>query len=102
MSIRDPSQVRRSTAPRWVIVGLVALAGLSCWSTPASCGHQHRSPHPREPAANSDGQRARGKTHNPALRALSNRLVAILHGCLGHGQIYQESVAWGYEVEASA
>jgi hypothetical protein len=28
-----------------------------------------------------DLQRRRGKTHNQALRALANRLVAILHGC---------------------
>ncbi len=29
-----------------------------------------------------DAQRARGKTHNQALRALANRLVSILPGCL--------------------
>jgi transposase len=38
--------------------------------------------------------RARGKTHNQALRALGNRLVGILHGCLDHRQPYQEEVAW--------
>ena len=29
-----------------------------------------------------DQLRARGKTHNAALRQLGNRLVGILHGCL--------------------
>jgi hypothetical protein len=31
-----------------------------------------------------DEHRARGDTHNRALRALSNRLVGLLHGCLRH------------------
>ena len=44
-----------------------------------------------------DSQRARGKTHNQALRAVGNRLVGILHGCLKHGQRYQEDVAWPRE-----
>src|SRR5215207_692416 len=34
-----------------------------------------------------DAHRARGATHHQALRALANRLVGILHGCL-------EQVAW--------
>jgi hypothetical protein len=37
---------------------------------------------------------ARGKTHHKALRALANRLVGILHGCLSHRQPYQEDRAW--------
>jgi transposase len=41
-----------------------------------------------------DLQRARGKTHNQALRALANRLVGILHGCLRQGELYREDVAW--------
>jgi transposase len=41
-----------------------------------------------------DLQRERGKTHNQALRALGNRLVGILHGCLRHGDLYREDVAW--------
>jgi hypothetical protein len=31
-----------------------------------------------------DAYRARGATHHQALRALGNRLVGILHGCLAH------------------
>jgi transposase len=49
-----------------------------------------------------DRQRARGKTHNQALRALANRFVAILHGCLRHGQTYDESVAWPAPLKAVA
>jgi hypothetical protein len=41
-----------------------------------------------------DAHRARGQTHHQALRALGNRLVGILHGCLAHRVIYQEQVAW--------
>jgi transposase len=41
-----------------------------------------------------DQLRARGKTNNEALRALANRLVGILHGCLRRRCLYDESVAW--------
>jgi transposase len=41
-----------------------------------------------------DTHRARGATHHQALRALSNRLVGILHGCLRHHQPYDETTAW--------
>jgi Transposase IS116/IS110/IS902 family len=38
--------------------------------------------------------RARGHTHHQALRALANRLVGILHGCLAHRCCYSERTAW--------
>jgi transposase len=41
-----------------------------------------------------DAHRARGATHHQALRALGNRLVGILHGCLARRMAYQEQVAW--------
>jgi transposase len=41
-----------------------------------------------------DAHRARGASHHQALRALGNRLVGILHGCLTHRVAYQEQVAW--------
>jgi hypothetical protein len=41
-----------------------------------------------------DTHRARGATHHQALRALGNRLVGILHGCLAHQVAYQEQIAW--------
>lgn len=41
-----------------------------------------------------DEHRAKGATHHQALRALSNRLVGILHGCLRHGTTYNEATAW--------
>jgi transposase len=49
-----------------------------------------------------DRQRARGTTHHQALRALANRLVGILHGCLRHGTRYDESTAWHTPVEIAA
>jgi len=41
-----------------------------------------------------DRHRARGATHHQALRALANRLVGILHGCLTHRAFYDEHTAW--------
>jgi len=41
-----------------------------------------------------DAHRARGQSHNQALRALANRLVGILHGCLAHRTLYSEDLAW--------
>jgi transposase len=41
-----------------------------------------------------DTQRARGATHHAALRALANRLVGLLHGCLRHRAAYHEATAW--------
>lgn len=49
-----------------------------------------------------DAQRARGKTNNQALRALANRWVGILHGCLIHGELYSEEVAWPKPQELAA
>ena len=43
-----------------------------------------------------DQHRAAGDTHHAALRALGNRLVGILHGCLAHGALYDEVTAWGH------
>lgn len=41
-----------------------------------------------------DERRARGATHHQALRAVSNRLVGILHGCLRTHTLYDENTAW--------
>lgn len=41
-----------------------------------------------------DRHRERGAAHEQALRALANRLVGILHGCLRHGTPYDEELAW--------
>jgi transposase len=43
-----------------------------------------------------DAHRAKGDTHHQALRALGNRLVGILHGCLAHKAVYDEQKAWGH------
>ena len=41
-----------------------------------------------------DRQRARGASHNAALRQLANRLTGILHGCLKNRTLYDEATAW--------
>ncbi len=49
-----------------------------------------------------DEHRANGDTHSRALRALANRLVGILHGCLRHGTLYDEHTAWGHRAATAA
>jgi transposase len=49
-----------------------------------------------------DARRAAGDTHHRALRALANRLVGILHGCLRHGVPYDEHTAWGHRAALAA
>ena len=49
-----------------------------------------------------DQHRARGATHHQALRALSNRLVGILDGCLRHRTTYDEAIAWAHRQPAAA
>ena len=49
-----------------------------------------------------DALRARGRTHNEATRALANRLVGILHGCLRRRCPYEESVAWPPPLQLAA
>jgi transposase len=43
-----------------------------------------------------DHRRAAGDLHHQALRALGNRLVGILHGCLRHHTNYDEHTAWAH------
>ena len=49
-----------------------------------------------------DARRAAGDTHHRALRALGNRLVGLLHGCLRHHTLYDEHTAWGHRLELAA
>ena len=49
-----------------------------------------------------DQHRAVGDTHHQALRALANRLVGILHGCLRHYTPYNEDTAWAHRTPAAA
>ena len=49
-----------------------------------------------------DERRSNGDTHNRALRALGNRLVGILHGCLTHGTLYDEPTAWAHRAQVAA
>ncbi len=47
-----------------------------------------------------DQHRAKGDLHHQALRALANRLVSILHGCLEHRSLYNENIAWAHRQPA--
>ena len=43
-----------------------------------------------------DRRRAAGDLHHQALRALGNRLVGYLHGCLRNHTLHDEAIAWGH------
>lgn len=43
-----------------------------------------------------DQRRTAGDRHYKALRALANRWVGILHGCLHHHTLYNEDTAWAH------
>jgi hypothetical protein len=47
-------------------------------------------------------RRARGASHSTALRAVANRLVGFLHGCLRNGSCYDEPTAWANLTTAPA
>jgi transposase len=49
-----------------------------------------------------DQHRSAGDLHHQALRALGNRLVGILHGCLRHQTHYDEHKAWAHRTTAAA
>jgi transposase len=49
-----------------------------------------------------DSRRAAGDAHPKALRALANRLVGILHGCLRQHTPYDEHTAWDHRQQAAA
>ncbi len=49
-----------------------------------------------------DQRRAAGDTHHRALRALGNRWVGILHGCLHHHTNYDADTAWAHRRQQAA
>jgi transposase len=58
----------------------------------------------RSPGARAyyDELRARKKTHRQAVRQLANRFVGILHACLEHHVLYDETIAWKHRVDIAA
>lgn len=48
-----------------------------------------------------DEHRGKGDHHSQALRALANRLVGILDGCLKHRSLYNEETAWAHRQPAT-
>jgi transposase len=49
-----------------------------------------------------DQHRAAGDNHHQALRAVGNRFVGILHGCLRHHTPYNEHTAWAHRMPTAA
>jgi transposase len=85
---------RRSPRPpastRWSWPASLATDG---WPTPATSGPSPHLPGRQGARRYYDQLRGRGKTHHQALRAVANRLVGILHGCITHREPYREDVA---------
>jgi transposase len=48
-----------------------------------------------------DQHKAKGESHDQALRVLANRLVGILDGCLRSRTLYDENTAWGHRTNAA-
>ena len=48
-----------------------------------------------------DQHRAAGDLHHQALRALGNRLVSLLHGCLRTHTAYNEDTAWAHRAKTT-
>ena len=99
-----PPSLARTTPARHPSPGPRA-PNASCWPatpatsaspTPSTCGPSPPSPPHPAPARFYDTRRAAGDTHHAALRALGNRLVGILHGCLDHHTPYNETTAWAH------
>lgn len=49
-----------------------------------------------------DSLRDQKKSHTQALRAVANRLIGILHGCLTHRTPYNEHTAWNHRTHLAA
>jgi len=92
--------ITKASGTRRVVLARVArnrrLADACYWWAFCSLTRSHGARHYY------DALRRRGKTHHQALRALANRLVGILHGCLEHRQRYSEHVAWPTPVVIAA
>jgi hypothetical protein len=92
--------ITRASGTRLVVLARTArnkrLADACClWAFSALS----RSPGAR---AYYDQLRAKGATHHQALRALGNRLVGLLHGCLRHRSCYDEQRAWSHRIRQPA
>jgi Transposase/Transposase IS116/IS110/IS902 family len=92
--------ITRASGTRLVVLARVArnkrLADACClWAFSALS----RSPGAR---AYYDRLRAKGASHQQALRALGNRLVGLLHGCVRHRTSYDEQRAWSHRTPMSA
>lgn len=72
---------RRTACNSWLVDACTRWAFCSLRASPGARGYYLK-------------QRARGKSHQQALRALANRLVGILHGCHRSRSHYDERVAW--------
>ena len=93
-----------TTIPEPGIVAVPYWPGAPCNSRPADALY-HRAfsvqQFTRSPRL-LGGAPGPGNTHRQALRALGNRLVGILDGCLRHREKYNEQIAWPTPIPVAA
>ena len=77
---------------KWTVRASSATGGSTTQSTNGRCARCARA----RPAASSTTGAAAGDLHHQALRALANRLVGYLHGCLKRRTCYDEATAWDH------
>ena len=94
------SPITRASGKHHVVLARYARNRAS--PTPATSGPSPPSPPAPAPAPSTTNDRAAGDTHHRALRALGNRLVGILHGCLRHHTLYNEHTAWAHRHQLAA
>jgi len=90
---RSPAP-RRLPAPRGCATVVVTRAACNQRLVDACYLWAFAALRPRRVRGAATTPTARCATHHQALRALGNRLVGILHGCLAHRAAYQEQLAW--------
>ena len=95
-----PHRLRVRPAPRaWCSHAARATGG---WLKRVISGPSPRSAPSPGARGFYDRQRANGKSHHQALRALGKRLVGVLHGCLANRKRYDELVAWSRAAQVAA
>jgi transposase len=94
--------ITRASGTRTIVAARVARGVTTGWPTP--CTLWAFAALTSSPGARRcyDRHRAAGNSHRQALRALANRLVGILHGCLAGHVSYQEQIAWPDRQPAAA
>ncbi|MDT2007972.1 hypothetical protein FXW78_33550 [Rhodococcus opacus] len=84
--MEQAGEIPLNVVPALYVLTTLAVAGADIWT---ACTFGPGAKARRDPDITIDQRRTR-RPHHQALRALGNRLVGILHGCLRHHTRYDE------------